>query len=90
MGVFGQQDVIESGDTDVATDNQSPRPGCVQSAKRKQIVWEIERKLVEDAARPAIYHPRAATCWWPQLKGLVRHENSIYNNWRFEDIWLDK
>jgi len=24
------------------------------------------------------------------VKGHVAHENSIYNNWRFEDVWLDK
>ena len=26
----------------------------------------------------------------PQFKGHVQHENSIYNNWRFEHVWLDK
>ena len=59
-------------------------------AKRKKIVWEIERKLAEDLARPIIYYRRSATCWQPHLKGFVLHHNSIYNNWRFEDVWLDK
>ena len=59
-------------------------------AKRKQIVWEIERKLAEDLARPIILYDRAATCWQPHLKGFVLHHNSIYNNWRYEDVWLDK
>jgi peptide/nickel transport system substrate-binding protein len=58
--------------------------------KRKDLVWKIERDLVEDLARPIIYHQRAATCWHPHLKGLVLHENSIYNGWRLEDVWLDK
>jgi peptide/nickel transport system substrate-binding protein len=58
--------------------------------KRKAIVWEIERKLAEDVARPIVYHNRSATCWHAHLKGHVHHENSIYNNWRFEDVWLDK
>jgi peptide/nickel transport system substrate-binding protein len=58
--------------------------------KRKQLVWQIERDLVEDLARPIIYHQRAATCWHPHLKGLVLHENSIYNGWRLEYVWLDK
>ncbi len=57
---------------------------------RKKLVWEIERKLAEDLARPIIYYNRAATCWQPHVKGFVLHANSIYNNWRFEDIWLDK
>ena len=30
------------------------------------------------------------TCWHPHLKGLVRQENSIYNDWRMEHFWLDK
>ena len=59
-------------------------------AKRKQLVWQIEKVLAEDVARPIIFHGRAATCWHPHLKGHVQHENSIYNNWRFESVWLDK
>src|SRR5271166_563620 len=58
--------------------------------KRKAIVWQIERKLAEDVARPVIHFQRAATCWYPQVKGLVLHQNSIYNGARFEDVWLDK
>jgi peptide/nickel transport system substrate-binding protein len=58
--------------------------------KRRQLVWEVERKLVEDVVRPIIFHNRAATCWHPYVKGVVLHHNSIYNNWRLEDVWLDK
>ncbi len=59
-------------------------------AKRKAIVWQIERKLAEDVARPVIHYQRAGTCWYPYVKGLVLHRNSIYNGARFEDVWLDK
>jgi peptide/nickel transport system substrate-binding protein len=59
-------------------------------AKRKQLVWAIERKLAEDVANPIISHNVANTCWHPHVKGHVQHENSIYNNWRFENVWLDK
>jgi peptide/nickel transport system substrate-binding protein len=59
-------------------------------AKRKALVWEVERKLAEDVARPIIFHNTAATCWHPHVKGVVLHQNSIYNNWRLEDVWLDK
>jgi peptide/nickel transport system substrate-binding protein len=62
----------------------------VDREKRKQLVWEIERKLALDVARPIIFHNRAATCWHPHVKGVVLHQNSIYNNWRLEDVWLDK
>jgi peptide/nickel transport system substrate-binding protein len=74
-------------DVDALIEKQSREP---DTQKRKQIVWEIERHLAEDLARPIIYYERAATCWQPQLKGFVHHENSIYNNWRFEDVWLDR
>jgi peptide/nickel transport system substrate-binding protein len=58
--------------------------------KRKRIVWEIERTLAEDTARPIIFHGHEATCWHPHVKGLLKHENTTYNNWRFESVWLDK
>jgi peptide/nickel transport system substrate-binding protein len=59
-------------------------------AKRKQLVWAAERKIVEDVARPIILHNRAGTCWYPHLKGVVPSGNSVYNSWRFEGAWLDK
>jgi peptide/nickel transport system substrate-binding protein len=58
--------------------------------KRKKLVWEIDRKLQEDGARPIIFHNIAATCMQPQVKNLTMMVNSIYNGWRFEDVWLDK
>ena len=58
--------------------------------KRKKLVWEIDRKLQEDGARPIIFHTINATCWQPQVKGLTTMVNSIYNGWRLEDAWLDK
>jgi peptide/nickel transport system substrate-binding protein len=58
--------------------------------RRKQLVWAIERKLAEDAARPIIFYTRAATCWQPYVKGLTIMVNSIYNANRREDVWLDK
>ena len=57
--------------------------------KRKQLVWEIERKLVEDDARPILFYYDVATCRQPYLKNLTLMANSIYNGWRFEDVWLD-
>jgi peptide/nickel transport system substrate-binding protein len=58
--------------------------------KRKPLVWDIDKKLQEDVARPIIFHNRGGTGWQPQLKGLTLMVNSIYNGYRFEDIWLDK
>jgi len=59
-------------------------------SKRSQLVWRIEKILAEEAVRPIILHTVAATCWHPHVKGHVLQQNSIYNNWRFEDVWLDK
>ncbi|MSP75174.1 MAG: peptide ABC transporter substrate-binding protein [Rhodospirillaceae bacterium] len=58
--------------------------------KRKKIVWEIDRKLLEDGARPVIMWNRAAICMQPFVKGYVANVNSVYNGFRFEDVWLDK
>src|SRR6202048_4292197 len=58
--------------------------------KRRRLVWEIERKLVEDDVRPVLFHPRAAVCNQPWVKGITQMVNGIYNGSRFEDVWLDK
>jgi peptide/nickel transport system substrate-binding protein len=59
-------------------------------AKRKKLVWEIDKKLQEDVARPIIYHSRLGTCWQPYVKGVTIMVNSSYNGYRYEDVWLDK
>jgi peptide/nickel transport system substrate-binding protein len=74
-------------EVDKLIDQQSAE---VDREKRKQIVWQIEKTLAEDAARPVIGHNVANTCWDPKVKGLTLQVNSIYNGWRFEDVWLDK
>jgi peptide/nickel transport system substrate-binding protein len=58
--------------------------------KRRKLVWEIDRKLLEDGARPVVMWNRAATCTQPYVKGYVANVNSVYNGFRFEDVWLDK
>ena len=58
--------------------------------KRKQLVWEIERRLAADGARPVIFYPRQATCRYAQVKGLTVMTNSIDNGYRYEDIWLER
>jgi peptide/nickel transport system substrate-binding protein len=59
-------------------------------AKRKPIVWQIERILAQAGVRPVIYYPAGASCWEPWVKDLTLMTNSIYNGWRMEDVWLDK
>jgi ABC-type transport system substrate-binding protein len=62
----------------------------LDKTKRKELVWQIEKILVDDVARPIVTHDVAGTCWQPYVKGFTMHDNSIYNNTRFEDVWLDK
>ena len=58
--------------------------------KRKRLVWELEKRLAEDGARPGIFYPLQATCRHPQVKGMTMVVNSIYNGFRFEDLCLDR
>ncbi|MBV8120616.1 MAG: ABC transporter substrate-binding protein [Alphaproteobacteria bacterium] len=58
--------------------------------KRRQLVWQIQQKLIEDDARPDIFYAWGANCRQPYVKGLISMVNSIYNGARFEDLWLDK
>jgi peptide/nickel transport system substrate-binding protein len=58
--------------------------------KRKQIVWDIEKKLAGEAVRPVLFFPVGYSCWQPWVKNLNIMANSIYNGWRMEDVWLDR
>jgi len=59
-------------------------------AKRKKLVWEIDKKIQEDAARPILFHARAGTCWKPDVENLTIMNNSVFNGYRYEDVWLDR
>jgi peptide/nickel transport system substrate-binding protein len=74
-------------EVDKLVERQSAEPNI---EKRKALVWEIEKRLVDDVARPVIFYPRGATCRYPHVKGLTIMSNSIYNGWRFEEVWLDQ
>jgi peptide/nickel transport system substrate-binding protein len=56
---------------------------------RRKLVWDIDKKLQEDGARPVVYHAKGGTCWWPRVHGIKIAKNTIYNHWRFEDVWLE-
>jgi len=77
MAVFNNlvtfdQHVAQNGPKSIETDQR----------RCKQLVWDIERKLAEDDARPILFYGRIGTCWQPQVKGLTVMVNSIY----FEDL----
>jgi peptide/nickel transport system substrate-binding protein len=58
--------------------------------KRRELVWEIDRRLQEDVVRPILHYMRKATCWSPEVRGLKLQVNSIYNGWRMDEIWLNR
>lgn len=86
-GAEGNYDRYCRPELDKMVDRQSME---FDQAKRKELVWAIERKLAEEAARPILWHNRSGTCWHPYVKGYTPMVNSIYNGNRFEDLWLDK
>jgi len=59
-------------------------------ARRRGIVWQIERKLAEEVVRPIIFYAHGATCWHPYVKGVTLPVNNLFNGHRYEDVWLDK
>ena len=73
-------------DIDKLFDRQSMQP---DQDKRRHLVWEIDKRLQEDGARPILFHNRFATCRQSQLKGLTIMANSLFNGWRMEDVWLE-
>jgi peptide/nickel transport system substrate-binding protein len=73
-------------ETDRLIDRQSME---ADPEKRRKLVWEVERRLAEDASRPVLLYSRFATCMQPRLKGLATMTNSRFNGWRMEDVWLD-
>ncbi len=86
-GAEGNYDRYCNPELDQMVDRQSME---FDQKKRKELVWAIEKKLAEDAARPVLWHNRTGTCWHPYVKGYTPMVNSVYNGWRFEDLWLDR
>jgi peptide/nickel transport system substrate-binding protein len=72
-------------EVDKLIDQQSAEPDI---GKRKKLVWQIEKKLIEDDARPILFYNKAAVCRRPNVRGLTTMVNSIYNGNRFEDLWV--
>jgi ABC-type transport system substrate-binding protein len=58
-------------------------------SKRLKLVWEIQRRLEADVARPMLSWRKEYFAHWPHVKGLVAH-NSLYNYGLMQNVWLDK
>jgi peptide/nickel transport system substrate-binding protein len=57
--------------------------------KRLKLVWEIQRRLEADVARPMLGWRNEYFTQWPYVKNLVPH-HSLYNYGRMQDVWLDR
>jgi peptide/nickel transport system substrate-binding protein len=60
------------------------------AARRKQILWQIERILAEEDVRPIIFYADRGSCKRPWVKGDLVNSNSIFDSARREDVWLDR
>ena len=58
-------------------------------AKRLKLVWEIQRKLEADVARPMLGWRNEYFTRWPYVKNLIPH-NSLYTYARMQEVWLDR
>ena len=72
--------------TDKLMDAQSQE---LDRDKRIKIVWEIQRRLEADVARPMLGWRNEYFTQWPYVRNLVPH-HSLYNYGRMQDVWLDK
>jgi peptide/nickel transport system substrate-binding protein len=57
--------------------------------KRLALVWQIQKRLEEDAARPMVGWRLDYFMQWDYVRNLVPHQ-SIYNYGRMQEVWLDK
>ncbi len=57
--------------------------------KRMALVHEIDARLQTDVARPVLAYRPEYFITAPYVKNLIAHQ-SIYNHWRFQEVWLNK
>jgi peptide/nickel transport system substrate-binding protein len=57
--------------------------------KRLALVWNIQKKIEADAARPILDWKLDYFTIWPHVKNLIPHQ-SIYNFGRMQEVWSDK
>ena len=57
--------------------------------KRQKLVWQIQKQLESDVARPMLGWRKEYFTQWPYVKNLVPH-NALYNYGRMQEVWLDK
>jgi peptide/nickel transport system substrate-binding protein len=56
--------------------------------RRLAIVWDIQRKLEEDAGRPIMGWATDRFAHRPHVKNLIPHQ-TVYSFARMQEVWLD-
>jgi peptide/nickel transport system substrate-binding protein len=72
--------------TDRMIDAQSQE---LNRGTRLKMVWEIQRQLEADVARPMLGWRNEYFTRWPYVKNLLPH-NALYNYGRMQEVWLDR
>jgi peptide/nickel transport system substrate-binding protein len=57
--------------------------------RRLEMVWQIQKKLEEEAARPMMGWRLDYVAQWPYVRSFIPHQ-SIYNYGRMQEVWLDR
>jgi peptide/nickel transport system substrate-binding protein len=61
----------------------------IDAQKRLTLVWQIQKKLEEDAARPTMGWRTDRFAHYPYVKNLILNQVT-YNCCRLQEVWLDK
>jgi peptide/nickel transport system substrate-binding protein len=61
----------------------------IDPKKRLALVWQIQKKLEEDAPRPVMGWRSDRFAHYPYVKNLIPHQ-VVYNCCRLQDTWLDR
>jgi len=61
----------------------------IDTPKRLALVWQIQKKLEEDAARPTMGWRTDRFAHYPYVKNLIPNQVT-YNCCRLQEVWLDK
>jgi peptide/nickel transport system substrate-binding protein len=61
----------------------------IDQTRRLALVWQIQKKLEEDAARPTMGWRTDRFAHYPYVRNLILNQVT-YNCCRLQEVWLDK
>ena len=61
----------------------------LDEAKRRSIIWDMERKLFEDLPRVQVRWVAEGMAWWPWVKNFHDVDPAYYNNVTLEEVWME-